>query len=124
MQPFGLAIGTVSSADVGTLVPVETEPAEIVEDRRFRVSRRSLCVGVLNPEDERRIPLTAGEEPVEQRRACIADVKVPGRTGCEANTHAIVNLELMPIPGFVISATPPPAPRPPRRGRSHQRLRW
>ena len=38
----------------GPLVPVEAEPAQVVEDRRLRLERRALDVGVLDAQDERR----------------------------------------------------------------------
>jgi len=41
------------AADVRPFVPVEAEPAEILEDRRLRLAGRPLDVGVLNPQNER-----------------------------------------------------------------------
>ena len=55
MQPLGLAIGTVRSTDVGTLVPVEPEPAQVLEDALLGLARRPLGVGVLDAQHERAV---------------------------------------------------------------------
>ena len=52
----------------------------------LRFARRSLDVGVLDAQDER-AALAAREQPVEQRRARIADMEVTGR-GTERNEGA------------------------------------
>ena len=74
-QPIGL--------EEGTFVGVEPQPSEPVHDRIVRRPRRTLAVGVLDPEHERAAP-TACEKPVEQGGAGAADVKEPGRAGRES----------------------------------------
>ena len=89
MQPLGLAIGTVRAADVRPLVPVEPEPAQVLEDALLRLARRSLGVGVLDAEDERAV-LAVRQQPVEERRARVADVQLAGRAGSESDAHTSV----------------------------------
>ena len=52
MEPLRLTIRTVRPVDVGPLVPVEAEPSKIADDRRLRLARRTLEVGVFDPENE------------------------------------------------------------------------
>ena len=55
----------------------------------FRFARRALGVGVLDAQDER-AALAAREQPVEQRRARVADVEMAGRTGRETHAHGLI----------------------------------
>ena len=48
--------------------------------------RRALAVGVLDAQDER-AAVVARQQPVEQRRARVADVQVAGRARGEADAH-------------------------------------
>ena len=86
MQPLGLAIRSVHAADIRAFVPVEPEPAQILEDARLGLARRSLGVGVLDAQDERAI-LAMREQPVEERRPRVADVELTGRARCESYAH-------------------------------------
>jgi len=70
------------------LVPVETHPAEAVDDRLDRLGRRALAVRVLDAEHER-AAAAAGEQPVEQRRARVAHMELAGRAGSEADAHPV-----------------------------------
>src|SRR5262249_57711608 len=88
VQTLGLAIRSVRPADVRALVPVELEPAQIFEDARLRLTRRPLCVGILDAEDERAV-LAVSKQPVEQRRAPVADVKLPRWTRGKSNPHRV-----------------------------------
>src|SRR5262249_16999359 len=88
MQPLRLPVRTMRTVDVGTLVPVEAQPAQVAGDRGFRLTRRSLGVRVLDPQDEP-AALAAREQPVEERGTRIADVQLPGRTRCEPDSHAL-----------------------------------
>ena len=91
MQPLGLAIRPVRPADVGPFVPVEAEPAQILEDARLRLARRALGVGVLDAQDERAV-LAVREQPVEQRGARVADVQVAGGLGAKRTRMQIQEL--------------------------------
>ena len=79
--------GPCSAADIRALVPVEPEPPQVLEDARLRLLRRSLGVGVLDAQDERAV-LAVREQPVEERRAGVADVQLAGRTRGESNSHS------------------------------------
>ena len=78
--------GPPRAADVRPLVPVEAEPAQILEDALLGLLGRALGVGVLDAEDERAV-VAAREQPVEERRARVADVQLAGRAGGEADSH-------------------------------------
>jgi len=74
----------VRSADFWPLVPVEAEPAEAVEDPVDHLGRRAIDVGVLDAQDKG-AAVPARVEPVEQRRACAADMQIPSWGGGETN---------------------------------------
>ena len=88
VQPLGLPVRPVFAAGLDALAPLEPHPPQIVEDRLLRLARRPLDVGVLDAQDER-AALTAREQPVEQRRARVADVQLPGRTRRESKSHHV-----------------------------------
>ena len=73
-EPLGLAIARRRRA----LVPIETEPAERVDDRDDVLVGRPRAVRVLDSKDEG-APVMAREEPVEERGAGAADVKMARR---------------------------------------------
>ena len=77
-----LKVRGVWPSNVGTLIPVETQPAKAVQDRLQRLLQIALLVRVVDPEDVL-AAVVAGEEPVEQRRPDTADVEMSGRTRCE-----------------------------------------
>src|SRR6185369_6790311 len=56
------------------------------DDGGLRLARGSLDVGVFDAEDESAV-LSAGEQPVEQRGARVADVELPGGAGCETDSQ-------------------------------------
>ena len=85
-EPLGRSIRPDRSADLRPLIPVQAEPAQIFENRRVGVGRRALDVGVFDAQDERAV-LPAREQPVEQRRADVADVQVAGRARGESDAH-------------------------------------
>ena len=70
----------------GSLVPVEMEPGEGVEDRLDRFGGRALRIGVLDAKDEASA-VVSREEVVEERRAGAADVEVAAGTRREARPH-------------------------------------
>src|SRR3954466_6403362 len=84
--PLRLAIGAAAAADVGAFVPLEAEPAQVVEDALFRLLGRALDVGVFDAQDERAV-VPAREQPVEERGAGVADVQLPGGTRGEPYSH-------------------------------------
>jgi hypothetical protein len=50
---------------------MQPQPAQILEDARFRLARGSLDVGVLDAEDERAV-VSVREQPVEECRTRVA----------------------------------------------------
>ena len=86
VQPLRLPIRPVRPLDVRPFVPVEPEPAQVVEDAGLRLTRRALDVGVLDPQDERAV-LAVREQPVEERRARVADVQLTGWRWGETYAH-------------------------------------
>ena len=76
VKPLGLA--------VGTLVPVDPQPAQRALDALGQLVAREGGIGVLDPEDER-AALVAGVEPVEQRGPGPAHVEEPRGRGRETD---------------------------------------
>ena len=74
-RPLALAIRPKLPAGLGSLIPVEAEPGEILEDRRLE----------LWPAAAEDAPRVAGVEPVEQRRSRTPDVEKAGRAGGKAD---------------------------------------
>jgi hypothetical protein len=56
---------------------------EVFDHGAFGFTRRALEVSVLDPQDER-APMSARKQPVEERRARIANMQLAGRTRGEA----------------------------------------
>ena len=71
---------------LGALVPLEPEPPQILDDPPLRRQRGALGIGVLDAKHELAAGAT-GEQPVEERGARVADVKLTGRARGEAETH-------------------------------------
>ena len=86
MEPLGLPVRTVGAADVRPLVPVESEPAKVLENGGLGLARRPFGIGVLNPQDEG-AALSARQQPVEERRASVPDVQETGGTRGESDSH-------------------------------------
>src|SRR5262245_9099615 len=68
----------MTSAQFRALVPVEPQPAKVVQNRVLGHRRGPLGIGVLDAQDERAV-LPARHQPVEQRRARVAHVKLACR---------------------------------------------
>ncbi len=77
VEPLGLEVRPVGAADFRPFVPVEAEPPHAVEDAGHHLPRRPLHVGVFDPQDERAAGVPR-VQPVEERGAGAADVKVAG----------------------------------------------
>ena len=87
VHPLRLAVRGVRAADLGALVPVQTEPAHRVEQLVVRLLGVAGRVGVLDAEDQG-AAVVPGEGPVEQGGADQTHVGVAGRRGTE--TYAYV----------------------------------
>src|SRR5579863_2756632 len=84
-QPVGLAIRRVRSANVWAFVPVEPQPFQVADELIFKTSFAALDIGILDAEHHG-AALLPGKEPVEQGRAGIAHVEMPGGRGRKAHT--------------------------------------
>ena len=81
--PLALAVGLERSARARALVPVYAEPFEVSQQRFLALARGALDVSVLDAEYEFAAFL-AGQQPVVERGAHVADVQMPSRAGREA----------------------------------------
>lgn len=86
LEPLSLAIGTVIATHLHAFVPLQAHPPQVVQDRLFRFLGGPLAIGVFNAQDEG-AALAAGEQPIEQGRAGVADVQVAGGRRSETNPH-------------------------------------
>ena len=68
----------------GTAVPVQPQPAQVLLDGGDELLARALAIGVVDPQQEMPAP-PSREQPVDQRRADVADVQQPGRARREAH---------------------------------------
>jgi hypothetical protein len=68
-------------------VPVDSEPAQILLNRRRERFRRARDIGVVEAQDERAARL-AREEPVDERRSGVAEMEAPRRARGEAQDRA------------------------------------
>src|SRR4051812_20199052 len=85
VETLGLEVRTELAADRRSLVPIEPQPAQAVEDPFDHLLRRAFEIGVFDAEnkDPTRSP---GEQPVEQRGAGAADVEKAGGRRGKANS--------------------------------------
>src|SRR5581483_11477077 len=81
--PLRLTIRRRRPADVGPLVPVEPEPAEVVELSPLRAGDHARPVDVLDAQDESSARAARGE-PRDERRRDRAEMEVAGRRRGEA----------------------------------------
>ncbi len=85
-ETVSLPIRSERAADVRPFVPAEAKPPDVIEDGVLRRAGGTLRVGVLDAEHERATVPTR-EQPVEQRRARVADVQLARRTGREPDAE-------------------------------------
>ncbi len=72
--------------EYGTLIPVEAQPAKSSQDCLGMLRPRAVAVSVLDAEDEDP-SVVSGEEPIEERGASTADVKISRRGGSESYSY-------------------------------------
>ncbi len=109
LGPLGLPVGSVRSADLRALVPVEAEPAHVLEHAAERLLGHARRVGVLDPQDER-AAVVPGPEPREQGASCVPHVQRPRRRGREATANAhgpTTGFRSVPMPSTSTSTTSP-----------------
>src|SRR6478736_4862714 len=66
------------------LVPVESEPCQVLADAVSKFLRGTFAVGVVEPEQKVPLPLLR-EHPIEERGAAVAGMHTPRRTWREAD---------------------------------------
>src|SRR2546422_5731258 len=86
IEPLGLKVRRVRTADLRSLVPVESQPSQAIEDPFDHIRRRALDVRILDPQHEHAAQ-TTGEEPVEEGSPCAAYVEIAGRRGSKADAR-------------------------------------
>src|SRR5690606_25031939 len=86
VDALALPVRPERAADVGPLVPGQSQPAQFGQHRLGQGVARTFAIGILDAEHERSL-VTPRDEPVEQRGPRVADVQLAGRTGSEADTH-------------------------------------
>ena len=84
LEPLRLDVGREGPTDVRTLVPLQVQPAQTVEDRFGSAGDEAVLVGILDAHDKAAAGVL-GQQPVEQRRADVADVGHAGRAGSVAD---------------------------------------
>ena len=82
--PLRLPVRTVRTAHVGPLVPVDPEPAQLLEDAGLEPRTHPRAVQVLDPHRQD-APPGSHVQPGEQRGPGVPQVKGPGGTGGESS---------------------------------------
>src|SRR3984893_16105694 len=83
-QTLRLAIGSVGSTDIRPLVPVKTKPLEIGHELILNTGFAAFAITILDAQHHG-AALLPGEKTIEQSRARIANVEMPGRGRSKAN---------------------------------------
>src|SRR5690606_34614779 len=76
LQPLALLVGAIGSAHLGTLVPVDLQPPQGVDDGPGGLFGGTLQIGILDAQHEG-AAVMAGKQPVEQCRPGPAHVEKP-----------------------------------------------
>ena len=88
LAAFGLPVGRIRPTDVGTLVVVQPEPAQRVQQRQIAFLAVAFGVGVFQPEHEGPTGV-AGVGPVEQRGADQPNMWCACRRRAEPNSYGL-----------------------------------
>ncbi len=86
LATFALPIRAVRTANVRALVPLDTQPAQGIENLLLGLSGRAQLVGVFDAQDELATVL-ASEAQVEQCDVGGADMRVAGRRWRDTGTN-------------------------------------
>jgi hypothetical protein len=100
-----LEVGGELAADLGTLVPVESEPVQGVQDRAYALETAPLLIRVFDAQDEL-TPLIPGPQPAEQGRSGSANMQVSAGGWRKAQSHG------HGAPEYHLGFAASPAPRP------------
>src|SRR3954451_21255311 len=88
IEAVRLSVRAVSSTDVRPLIPIESEPLQIINKPAFETRFAAIEISVLDAQDHRPAGL-AGEQPVEKGSARVAHVEMAGRRRREADADGI-----------------------------------
>jgi len=86
-------------------VPIEAEPRQAVDDRLDGRRRGARAVGVLDAQQVL-AAVMAGVQPVEERRARAADMKITGGRGGEAGDDCLCSGVARVLPHFGRKSAP------------------
>jgi hypothetical protein len=79
---LALIVGGVWSAEVGTFVPIDVEPAQIFEGSLGVLGPAAVGVKILHPKDQNATPLS-GPLPGAMKGVGVSDVEVAGGRGSD-----------------------------------------
>src|SRR5215472_11082151 len=106
-EALGLAIRAEGAAHVRALVPVQPQPLQVGDELIFEADFAAVDVGVFDAEHHGST-LLAGEEPIEERGAGVADMKVASGGWSEADTDVLGHEEM--LAGVLFRRARRPAP--------------
>ena len=78
--PLALDIGRARAAHVGAFLPIQTEPAEILDDRLAELRAAAVTVQILDPQDQRAAPLSRPRLR-RPKRGRMAQMQITGGRG-------------------------------------------
>ena len=86
VESLGLVVGAVRASRLGPFVPVQSQPAEGVQQLFCGAIHLAGLVGVLYSDNER-AAVPPGKQPVEDRGAYVPDMRLAGWAGRKPDTH-------------------------------------
>src|SRR5262249_35050905 len=85
VETIGLAIGHVGATDIGSFIPVDPQPLQIVNKLVFVTHLTALKVGVFHAQHHGASTL-ADKEPIEEGSARVANMQLASRGRRESGT--------------------------------------
>ena len=86
LQTLRLKIGTIFTAYLRPLIPIQAQPVQTAKDSPHRVFNFSGDIGILNADNEA-TAVVPGKEPVKQGSPDITHVGITGGTGSIADSN-------------------------------------
>jgi hypothetical protein len=99
----GLAIGSIGTAHVMSLIPTDGEPCEILGDGFFKSPGGPFGIGILDPKDEMS-SLLACIEVIDQGCPSIANMDIPCGTGRKTDANWMGHLFFVPPDGCQVGS--------------------
>src|SRR5690554_4767564 len=84
---FALTIRAVGATDIGAFVPIQTQPAQAVENGLFRFRRAAGLVGIFDAQQKLAAMLT-GKAQIKQCDVSSTYVRIAGGRRCNARTNS------------------------------------